>query len=87
MADPWKNMGGDLMSCGRKTAAVTPGSSDLPVYAKALIVLADGNVTVVPADNDVADTVTFTGLIAGTVIPLVVRRVTAATATVIAVIG
>lgn len=87
MADPWKNMGGDLISCGRKTAAVTPGPSDLPVFAKALIVAADGDVTIIAADNSDSETVTFTGLTSGMVIPLVVRRVTAATATVIAVIG
>lgn len=87
MADPWKSMGSDLQSFGRKTAAVTPGADDLPTVAKAIVVIADGDVTVVPVDNADADTVTFTSVSAGQVLPLIVRRVTAATATVIAVVG
>lgn len=87
MADPWKNMGGDLSSFGRRTAAVTPGANDLPTVAKAIVLLTDGDVTVVPVDNGDSETVSFTGLAAGTILPLIVRRVTASTATVVAVIG
>lgn len=87
MADPWKGMGGDLLSNGRKLAAITPGSSDLPTVAKSLIVLAAGNATIIPADNGDLETFSFTGLTAGHEIKIVTRRVTAATATLAAVIG
>ncbi|MGV2188774.1 spike base protein, RCAP_Rcc01079 family [Agrobacterium vitis] len=83
----YKNAGGGLQDQGRKTLAVVPGNADLSSTAKGLLVLAAGDVTVVPIDNADAETVAFTGLTAGQFIPLVVRRVTAATATVVAVIG
>lgn len=42
--------------------------------------LAAGDITIVPANNQSAVTISFTGLPAGYVIPYVVRRVTAASA-------
>ncbi|MFO1126368.1 MAG: hypothetical protein U1E25_14565 [Methylocystis sp.] len=81
MADPYKNSGGDLQSPGRRGFSITPGSSDLATVAKSLAVLAAGNATIIPVGNADSETLTFTGLIAGQVIPYQVRRVTAATAT------
>lgn len=86
MTDRFADFSPSPTSPGRRAAVVTPGASDLAETAKALLVLAAGNVTVVPLDNDDADTLTFTGLGAGQVIPLRIRRVTAATATVAAML-
>lgn len=87
MADPWKGQGGDLAAPGRRLAAITPGSSDLQTVAKALVVLTGGNATIIPADNTDAETFALTGLVAGQIINIVTRRVTAATATLAAVVG
>lgn len=85
MADRWKGASGPA-ALGRKIVEVTPGASDLADgVAKTVVALSSGNVTIVPADNDNADTITFTGVQAGWHSPVQVRRVTAATATVGAV--
>ena len=87
MSDPWKGMGGDLNSFGRRGTVVAPGPNDLSSVAKGLVVLAAGDVTIIPADNADGNTLSFTGLAAGAVIPYIVRRVTAATATLATIDG
>lgn len=73
---------------GRKLAAITPSNStDLAIYAKALLCLAEGNVVIVPVEN--ADEESFTVPMApGQVLPVQVRRVMATntTATVVAIL-
>jgi hypothetical protein len=67
---------------GRKGAVITPGGNDLPGgVAKAIVCTAEGDVTLVPAGNAVADTITFTACPVGFSPPYQVRRVTAATGT------
>lgn len=73
-------------SFGRQGVLVTPGASDLADgVCKALFVVAAGDVTFIPDGNDNADTITVSSAPIGLVIPFRVRRVTAATATVVAV--
>lgn len=85
MSDRWKGASGP-QSLGRKIVEVTPGASDLADgVAKTVVALAGGDVTIVPADNDNGDTITFTGVAVGWYAPVQVRRVTAATATIGAV--
>jgi len=82
MASPeWNGGSRTASSFGRKSRAITPGSSDLDPIAKAVVMLATGDITVIPADNLDAVTVAFTGLPAGYIIPFVVRRVTACSST------
>lgn len=69
-------------SLGRQGRAVTPGAIDLSPIPKAVVCLTGGNITIVPVGNADADTLTFAGVPAGFVVPYIVRRVTAATATV-----
>lgn len=80
-------MGGDLNSFGRRGKVVAPGANDLPSFAKGLVVLAAGDATIIPADNADSDTLSFTGLTVGQVIPYIVRRVTIATATLATIDG
>ena len=87
MADPYKNMGADLQSFGRRGRVVTPGSTDLTDVAKGLIVLSAGDATIIPVDNSDSGTLAFTGLSVGQIIPYQVRRVTAATATLATIEG
>lgn len=79
--DPWKNTG-DLTSQIRKLQTVTPAAVDFARVARAVVILAAGDVTLVPADNATGETFTFVGLPSGTVLPILTRRITAATATV-----
>lgn len=73
-------------SFGRAGVVVTPGAGDLADgVCKGLFVAAAGDVTFVPDGNDNADTVMVLSAPVGLVIPFRVRRVTAATATVVAV--
>lgn len=87
MVDRWKDHPPSPQSLGRKGATITPGASDLPAGTKGVVLLTSGDVTIVPADNDDAATLTFTGAPAGFIPPYVVRRVTAATATVATIEG
>jgi hypothetical protein len=62
-----------LFAQAKAFAAVTPDDdTDLPIRATGLYVGGEGNVSVVSWDNEV---VTFTGLAAGAVLPIPVRRV------------
>ncbi len=73
-------------SFGQQGVVITPGATDLTDgVCKGLFVAAAGNVTFVPVGNDNADTITVTAAPVGLVIPFRVRRVTAATATVVAI--
>ena len=65
---------------GGRGVAITPAAADLPDGVSKAIVCTDaGDVTIVPANNANADTITFTGCPVGFVPPFRVRRVTAAT--------
>ena len=78
MASPeWNQTGASALSFGRKGAAITPGAADLDPIAKGVVMLAAGDITIVPEGNSNASTISFTGLAAGAIIPYVVRRVTA----------
>lgn len=85
MADQWKGQGGDLQSFGRRAVVLIPGSSDLTDIPKAIVAIGAGNITVIPVNNLDADTITFTGVSAGFVVPLICRRVTSGSGGVIAV--
>lgn len=78
--DPYAQRSTTINSYSRDAFAVTPNDATnlAPVYAKALYVGVTGNVTVVPI-NAVADTdtVLFTAVPAGTILPIQVRRVMA----------
>lgn len=78
MASPkWNGGVGTAASFGREGRTITPSSSDLDPIAKAVVMLATGDITVVPSGNADATTIAFTGLPAGYIIPFIVRRVTA----------
>ncbi len=80
MASPdWNDGANTAGTFGRKGRAVTPGAVDLDPIAKAVVMLSDGNITIVPRDNANGDTLTFTGVPAGFIPPYQVRRVTACT--------
>lgn len=64
-------------SFGDSSRIVTPGASDLSPIARSIVMLATGDITIVPYSNANATTVSFTGLPAGYIIPFHVRRVTA----------
>jgi hypothetical protein len=75
----WNAGGASAQSFGRKGRVITPGATDLNPIAKSVIMLADGDITIVPDGNDNATTITFTGVFVGFIVPYVVRRVTACT--------
>ena len=64
--------------------AVTPASEDLPAITRAIYIAAAGNLTVLMAGKDNTATVTFNNVVAGSVLPLRVRQITAAPANTIA---
>lgn len=71
---------------GSKLVAVTPDASDLPGgIAKAVVMLEDGDITVVPATNADDESFTFTGCPVGFTPPCRVRRVLSSTAAVAAI--
>lgn len=63
--------------------AVTPNdSTDLTYVTRGLFVGGAGNIVVIMGDQAVdATTVTFTGVLAGTILPIAVRRVRATSTT------
>lgn len=78
------------MSFGRKGSVIVPNdASDLPTYAKAIVVLSPGDVAIIPVENADGATLTFTGLAAGQIVPFQVRRVlaTGTTASVASILG
>jgi len=76
---------GNPLSYGLAGAVITPGNTDLAGNPKAIVCLTSGDLTVVPYNNENTATIAFTGVPAGFSPPFVVRRLTAATATVAAV--
>lgn len=85
--DPYAQRSVAVDSYARMAMAVTTNdAADLPTYAKALWIGGAGNVVVIPMNAvDDANTVTFTAVPAGTLLPVQVRRVlnTGTTATLI----
>lgn len=79
--DPWKNTG-DLTSQVRKLKPITPAAVDFARVARVVVILSAGDVTLIPVGNADGETFTFTGLPSGTFLPILTRRITAATATV-----
>ena len=75
------------LSFGARGRIITPGPTDLDEVVKAVVCLDSGNITVVPAENDDNDTITFTGVYAGFLPPFRIRRVTSATMPVATVEG
>lgn len=73
----WNAGGASAQSFGRKGRVVTPAAADLDPIAKSVVMLADGDITIVPDGNANSDTITFTGVFVGFIPPFVVRRVTA----------
>jgi len=74
---------------GTKAEPITPnaGADNVPASAKGIIALTGGNLTIIPVDNADAGTITFTAISAGFIPPYLVRRVTAATATLATIDG
>lgn len=82
MADPdWNSGANTATSFGRKGRTITPGASDLDPIAKSVVMLTEGDITIVPTSNANGSTLVFAGLPAGYILPYVVRRVTACTGT------
>lgn len=80
MANPDWNEGANTASTfGRKGRVVTPAAADLDPIAKAVVMLAAGDITIVPRDNASGAAITFAGVPAGFIPPYQVRRVTACT--------
>lgn len=78
MASPDWNIGANRSDgFGQKGRLVTPAATDLDPIAKSVVMLATGNITVLPINNAVTDLITFTGVPAGFVVPYFIRRVTA----------
>lgn len=77
--DPWPNLRPGISDVGKKLVAITPAGTD---FANACLIYAGvgGDVTYIPEQNLDANTVTET-VAQGWVSPVLVRRVTAATAT------
>lgn len=66
-------------------AVVTPGASDLPAVTRGIYIATTGNLTVVMvSETNDANTVTFKNLPAGALLPLRVRKITAAPADTVA---
>lgn len=74
------------MTFGRRGRAVTPDDdNDLPNGpVKAVTLITDGNISILPIDNADGDPISYTGQVAGFMPPFMVRRVlaTGTTATV-----
>lgn len=60
--------------------SITPGAAELTKQAQALYIGGAGDVTVTTAEGT---SVTFSGVVAGSILPITVTKVTAATATLI----
>lgn len=89
MTDPW-NKTPDQDGFGRRGSTVTPSDTvDLDTVAKAVTVLAEGSLSIVPVDNDDEDTIDYSSVPVGFMPPYLVRRVmaTGTTATVATVDG
>lgn len=73
MSDKFSNYHSGLESPAERAFAITGNdSTDLTVYPRAIYVGGAGNVKVITLGGD---TVTFSGVLAGTVLPVRVKRV------------
>lgn len=81
MGDPTEKFQPTPSSFGKKGRVITAGAADIDPIPKAIVTTSAGDLTVVPLNNADAVTIPFTGVPVGFVPPFVVRRVTAATAT------
>jgi hypothetical protein len=72
-------------SLGRRTVPVTVGQT-ISEQAKAIVCLTEGNLTVIAVDNSDSEAVSFVAVPAGFIPPFRVRKVTAATAAVVAIL-
>lgn len=80
MTDVWETVGGSIDSPAKNAAAVTPNdSADLSNVAVALYVGGSGDVSVDTVGGQVS--VVFSGVSAGTVLPVRVRRVNSTSTT------
>lgn len=77
----WNPTANRADSFGFKGRTITPGATDLDPIAKAVVMLSEGDITVVPVNNTNGATLAFAGLPAGYVVPFFVRRVTACSGT------
>lgn len=76
MSDPFDSHATGFSSPARNAFAVTPNSAnDLPTFCRALYIGTGGNIRVTTARGD---TVTFTNVQGGSVLPVACRRVLAA---------
>ncbi len=66
-----------LTNPAAEAEAITPADTDLDQYTRALYVGTAGDVVVVMGGNDA--TITFTGVLAGSILPIRVSQVTSAT--------
>ncbi len=78
--DPWPNLRPTISDVGKRMILVTPGASDF-ANASVIYASAGGSVTYIPEQNTNAESITET-VAQGWLSPVLVRRVTAATATV-----
>lgn len=85
MADPFTNHETSLDSPATRAAAVTPSDgSDLATTARALWVGGAGNISL---DTSGGDTVTITGIKAGTLLPIRTARVRSTSTTATAIVA
>jgi hypothetical protein len=83
--DPYASVASGPESFGLTSRPLTPGTDDIDPIPKGVVLLEAGDITVVPAGNGDAGTVSFVGVPAGFVPPFRVRRVTAASAAVVTI--
>ena len=77
--------GNDVPAFPSRAFAITPDDAASQNYAFSVYVGGTGDVAVIPAGGDTA--ITFAGVPAGTVVPLVVKQVLAAGTTATGLIG
>jgi hypothetical protein len=82
--DPWSNLQPGISDVGKRLAVVTPGASDL-ANSSLIYATVGGTITYIPEQNADGETVSET-VAQGWVSPVLVRRVTAAAATVYQII-
>lgn len=85
MANTFESWAADRSSPAQNAFVVTPNdSADLAYAARSLFVGGAGNIAV---DTTGGDTVTFTGVVAGTILPVSVARVYATGTTATNIVG
>lgn len=85
MADNFDDYQSGLTSPALHAVAVTPhDSTDLTAFARSLYVGAAGNISLVTAGGDTA---LFTGVLAGSILPVRVQRVNATSTTATSIVS